>query len=423
MEQLTSALVRGSLVGDAEKNNAADHVAAHPARVTRTDMRISVHEDIAAIEHDWREFQAHADGTVFQTYEWLSTWQRHVGTRCGTRPAIVIGRDAHGQIMLLLPLAVERTRLARRLTWLGFGLCDYNAPLLAADFSLRVSLVRFKQLWNEVLSRLRRHPRLGFDLVHLDQMPATLGAQRNPLLHLGATCHPNHAYVVSLGDNWETLYGKRSASTRRHDRAKRKRLAQHGAVACVHADDSAAIAATLETLVEQKTRWFAEMGVSNMFNKPGCREFFFDIATNPKTRHITHLSRLDVGGNTLATSLGLMFGDRFYYVLASYQRGTTLAKFGPGAALLHDLLRYAIDRGLRKFDLSVGSERFKHEWCDTELDLYDHTSIVSVRGACAALPLMAVRQVKRWIKFNPTVWNGFRRVRRALVGASKAFRR
>jgi CelD/BcsL family acetyltransferase involved in cellulose biosynthesis len=420
MEQLTPALFQGSLVGDSKKDIVADH--GPPAHVVRTDIRLSVYEDIVAIESDWREFQARADGTVFQTYEWLSTWQRHIGAPRGTRPAIVIGRDAHGEIMLLLPLAIEQTRLARRLAWLGSELCDYNAPLLATDFSLHVSLARFEQLWADILSRLRSHPRLGFDLVHLDQMPAEVGAQRNPLLHLGATCHPNHAYVVSLGDNWETLYAKRSASTRRHDRAKRKKLAQHGAITCVHADDTAEITVTLETLVDQKTRWFAEVGVSNMFARPGCREFFFDIATNPKTRQITHLSRLDVGGSTLATSLGLTFGDRFYYVLASYERGTELAKFGPGVALLHDLLRYAIDQGLRKFDLSVGSERYKHEWCDTELNLYDHMSVASVRGACAALLLMAVRQVKRWIKFNPAVWNGFRKVR-ALAGALKASRR
>ena len=83
--------------------------------------------------------------------------------------------------------------------------------------------------------------------------------------------------------------------------------------------------------------------------------------------------------------------------------------------------RHAIDRGLRKFDLSVGNERYKREWCDTELDLYDHTAIATVRGACAALPLMTVRRVKLWIKSNPAVWNAFRKAR-ALAASMKAFR-
>jgi CelD/BcsL family acetyltransferase involved in cellulose biosynthesis len=405
-----------------ERRALADHAAARPGHVTRADIRLSLHEDLAAIERDWCEFQARAHGAVFQTYEWLATWHRHIGVRRGVRPAIVIGRDGRGEIMLLLPLAVEHGRLARRLTWLGAEFCDYNAPLLARDFSMQVSIARFAQLWAEVLLRLRSHPRFSFDLVQLQQMPGLIGPQRNPLLHMRVTRHPNNAFVVSLTDDWGKLYAKRSSATRRHDRAKRNKLAEHGPVACVHATTAEEIARTLEILIEQKSRWFAEMGVSDMFEKPGCREFFFDIATNPQTRHLTHVSRLEVGGTTLATSFGLSFGERFYYVQASYDRGSKLARFAPGMALLHDLMRFAIGRGLRLFDLSIGSERYKQEWCDTELNLYDHVAAVNLRGACAALPLMLTRQVKRWIKSNPRVWTTFRKAR-AFAGSLPPFRR
>ena len=54
----------------------------------------------------------------------------------------------------------------------------------------------------------------------------------------------------------------------------------------------------------QKARWFAEMGVDNMFRSPGVREFFLDIATSPDPR-ITHVSRLEVGAATVATNFGL----------------------------------------------------------------------------------------------------------------------
>lgn len=422
MAQTSRALLEAPIEREAENHLFADPVSRHHEPIVRADIRLSVHEDIASLERDWRDFQTRADGTVFQTYEWLSTWQRHIGERRGVRPAIVIGRDARGAIVLLLPFAVERTRLARQLTWLGSELCDYNAPLLAPDFSLQVSLARFEQLWAEILARLRSHPRLGFDLIHLEQMPAAIGDQPNPLLHLGTIRHPNNAFVVSLTDSWEKLYAKRSSSTRRHDRTKRNKLAEHGTVTCVHADTSSEISGTLETLIAQKALWFAEMGVADMFGKPGLREFFFDIATNPQTRHITHVSRLDVGDATLATSFGLTFRGSFYYILASYDRRARLTKYAPGIALLHDLLRFAIGRGFRKFDLSLGSERYKREWCDTEMNLHDHMTIVTVRGACAALPVMAVRQIKRWIKSSPALWNAFRKAR-ALAGSLPVLRR
>ena len=422
MPQFVPAMLEAPAeVGEgAQSRRAGDHALSGSPHAGRVDIRISVHEGLAAIEREWRDFERRADGTVFQTYEWLATWHRHIGARRGTRPAVVIGRDARGEILLLLPLAVERTALARRLTWLGSELCDYNAPLLAPDFSLQVSIARFRQLWDEVLARLGSHPRLGFDLVDLEQMPETVGAQHNPMLHLGVTPHRNSAYLVSLAESWEKLYAKRSSATRRHDRAKRGKLAERGAVRVVNALEPVEIAATLETLMAQKGRWFAEMGVDNIFERPGVREFFLDIATDPACP-ITHVSRLEVGDATVATNFGLMFGDCYYHVLASYDRASELARFGPGAVHLHELMRHAIGLGLRQFDLSVGNERYKHEWCDRELKLYDHIAVLNPRGACAALPIVLARRVKGWIKRNPALWNAFRKAR-AAIGSFRVFR-
>ena len=423
MAQFTSAMLEAQVGVDAGVDSdfriGGDRAIAESASVVRTDIRLSVHEDLAAIEQEWRAFERRADGTVFQTYEWLATWQRHIGSRRGVRPAVVIGRDAGGKIVLLLPLAVERTFLSSRLTWLGNELCDYNAPLLAPDFSLHVSLARFQQLWHDVWARLRSHPRLAFDVVNLERMPEMLGAQRNPMLHLGATPHRDGAFLVSLADSWENLYAKRSSATRRHDRSKRQKLSEYGAVHFVNAAEPAEIARTLETLMAQKARWFADMGVDDMFVKPGVREFFFDIATNSKTRCITHVSRLDVGQSTVATNFGLMRGDCYYHVLSSYDRGSELARFGPGAAHLHDLLRFSIGVGFRKFDFSVGNERFKYEWCDSEMKLYDHVAAATLRGACSALPIVLTRELKRVIKQTPVLWNAFRKAR-ALAGPLKA---
>ena len=51
-------------------------------------------------------------------------------------------RDSGGS--LLLPLAIEPGSV-RRLTWFASDLCDYNAPLLAADFSRRVGTEQFRE--------------------------------------------------------------------------------------------------------------------------------------------------------------------------------------------------------------------------------------------------------------------------------------
>src|SRR4051812_7284204 len=186
-----------------------------------SNVRLAVHESLATLEQDWRTFEQLADGTVFQSYDWLSLWQRHIGSLSGVAPAVVTGRDGRGQLLFLLPLAVATRGFARRLTWLGTDLCDYNGPLLAADFSARVAPADFTRLWSETLGRLRSHPRLRFDVVDLDKMQDMVGAQKNPFAALGLWPHADNAYRTHLSGNWETFYTeKRSSATRRRDRTK-----------------------------------------------------------------------------------------------------------------------------------------------------------------------------------------------------------
>ena len=193
---------------------------------------MSVHDDLAEIEAEWRRFEAEADCTVFQTFAWQSGWQRHIGGPAGSRPAIVVVRAATGEIVMLAPFAIAGGGAIRRLAWGASDLSDYNAPLLAPDFSRRLPRDGFPALWREIVRHLRRDPRFRFDALVLEKMPETVGAQPNPFLALPVSLNPSGAYLTNLGDDWDAFYvGKRSSATRRRDRTKRKRLGDIGPVA------------------------------------------------------------------------------------------------------------------------------------------------------------------------------------------------
>ena len=376
------------------------------------DVRLAVHEDLATVEQDWRAFEQTADGTVFQSFDWLSTWQKYIGSLNHVAPAIVTGRDSQGRLLFLLPLAIESGGFARRLTWLGTDLCDYNGPLLAPDFGRRFDAARFKQVWREIVARLQGHPRLRFDAVSFDKMQDTVGAQGNPFMGLGVMRNPNGAYCTRLSGDWETFYtGKRSSATRRRDRTKRKKLGEIGEVRFVSPERDADLAATLDTLMEQKSKSFAAMGVADIFALPGHREFYQALAVQ---RGFVHVSRLDVGAQTAAANLGLIVRGRYYHLLASYDGGE-LSKFGPGAAHMHDLMRTAIERGCTAFDFTIGDERYKQEWCDTQITLYDHVAPATLRGWPVALRFYTVGRLKRWIKQTPMLWNATYKLR-AFIG-------
>src|SRR5262249_50537797 len=187
-----------------------------------TAVEVAIHDALAGVEQAWRELERRADCTVFQTFDWLSTWYRHVGQRENVTPAIVIGRGADGALLFLIPLAVI-PGIVRRLTFLGCEFCDYNAPLLAPDFSERITAARFRALWDDIAARLQAGPRHRHDVVELTKMPEAVGAQPNPFLALDVGLNPSGAHVAELRGSWDEFYGaKRSSQSRRRDRSKRK---------------------------------------------------------------------------------------------------------------------------------------------------------------------------------------------------------
>jgi CelD/BcsL family acetyltransferase involved in cellulose biosynthesis len=386
-------------VGDAAHARWTD-----AARGSSADLTFRIHTDLSAVESEWRRFERTAEATPFQSFEWLSAWQHHVGTRDGTLPAIAVGRYADGNTAFICPLAIEPRRTARRLRWLGQDLCDYNAPLLARDFSNRVAPGRFLTLWAELLGHMQSDPRLRHDWIEFEKMPQTVGIQINPFVYLDVTPNANSAHSTRLGDDWETFYrDKRSSGTRRRDRVKRKHMSEFGEIRFVTAAEPSDIRQTLETLWEQKKRIFARKGIVDIFARPGYREFFLDFASNPQSRHLAHVSRVEIGNTCAAANFAIVFGDCYYHVLSSYCDGQ-LTRHGPGTLHLRDLMAYAIKIGLRQFDFTIGDEPYKLEWCDVKLVLCDYSAAATWRGWPPSAASQVRRRLKRFIKQTPLTW-------------------
>jgi CelD/BcsL family acetyltransferase involved in cellulose biosynthesis len=385
-------------------------------------LTIHIHSDLNTIESEWRRFERVADCTAFQTFDWLATWQRHIGERQGVRPVIVVGHFGDGDIAFIVPLGVERGALARRLCWLGQDLCDYNAPLLARDFSARVTPQAFLAAWHELQLQASCEPPLRFDWVEFEKMPETVGSQTNPFIYLGVTANPSNAHLTHLGDDWEKFYfAKRSSATRRRDRAKRRHMSEYGDVRFLSAANAEDARRTLEALMEQKSRSLERKGIPDIFAPPGHREFYLELASNPQARHLVHVSHVEIGDMCAAANFGMVHGDCYYHVLASYVDGE-VAHYGPGALHLRELMAYAIDRGLRRFDFTIGDEPYKLEWSDSVLKLYDCTTTKNWRGVPARFFSTARRRVKRLIKQTPLLWNLTSQARATVASFSRPAR-
>lgn len=379
------------------------------------EVLLSVHDDLASLATVWTALEQKGDCTAFQTHAFVAAWFAHVGRAAGVTPCVVVGWDAEDAgegegPLFIMPLGLTRNALGTKLSWLAADVADYQGPLLAANFSLRVRPGQFKALWRQIRETLPHH-----DLIEMHAMPEKIGNQANPFMQLGnLTRHASSAHMTRLGADWDSYYGsKRSSGSKKRDRQKRRKLEEHGDTVLVTPTDTAIIAETVDTLIAQKSAAFARMGVANIFAKPGMRDFYMALATEAASQGLIEVSRLEVGGKVAAANWGLSFKGRFHYVLTSYDAEAEFASRGPGMIQLLDLMKQATETGHSEFDFTVGDEGYKADWCEIETFLYDYVEAASVLGLFIRLPKASFLKVKRFIKQTPVLWQAFTRLRAA----------
>ena len=101
-----------------------------------------------------------------------------------------------------------------------------------------------------------------------------------------------------------------------------------------------------------------------MSARPGYREFYVDVATDPSAHDLVHVSRSRSVPRPRQQAWGCD-PDCYYLVLSSYDDGE-LARLGPGRPTCTPI-RHAIERGFRRFDFTIGDEPYKRDWSDIEI--------------------------------------------------------
>ncbi|ABS64602.1 conserved hypothetical protein [Parvibaculum lavamentivorans DS-1] len=383
----------------------------------KPQVLVSVHEELEPLKAVWQALERSGDCTAFQTFAWVSAWQRHIGTKQGVTPAIVVGWDSEGSALFIMPLGLESGLLCNKLVWLGGDLCDYQGPLLSKAFSRTVSAAQFPALWADIREILPTH-----HMVALSRMAERVGDQANPFMTLdGLRRHASSAHMTRLKGDWASYYAeKRSSGSKKRDKQKRRKLEELGDVAFVTAQTDEEKLRTLDALMAQKSVSFARMGISNLFDRPGYRDFYRDLATDPDANGLIHVGHLAVGDTIAAANWGVSFGGRYCYVLASYDEGAEASRFGPGMAQLMELMAHAAGTGHTEFDFTIGDETYKDQWCEVEIPLFDLVEPNNLIGWMELGPRIAYLQAKRFIKQTPVLWHWFTRLRAAKAGLSIA---
>jgi CelD/BcsL family acetyltransferase involved in cellulose biosynthesis len=382
--------------------------------------RIDVFDNLQIAEPIWRTLEG--DSTLaspYQRYDWILSWQTHIGARSGVTPFLVVGRELDGTPVFLWPLGTRRVGPITVAGFLGGKHTNFNLPLWRRDLATSISVAEIHRILKltEIASRV--------DLLVLTNQPKSWDGVPNPLLKLKHQPSPSHGLRGRLATDFEALLRERLDRTaRRKWRQKQAALAAHGPIRFWRVESVADVRLVLDAFFAQKAQRMRELGLADSFSSPGTRAFVEAAATQrlAQARPAIELYACAVGEQIVATYGGVVGGGRFCGVFNSITHGA-LARKSPGQLLMINVVRMCCQRGFTHFDLGIGEARFKRLFCTEIEPLFDTFQPLTALGSIAALGYRLGYHLKGRIKGSPAIWDAVNTLRRRLRSLPRSIRR
>ena len=375
---------------------------------------VEVHTDPRAARAAWRELDAIAAASPYQSPEWLLPWIDTIGTASGVTPLIIVARGQDGSPLALLPFGLVRRNSFTVAVFLG-----------ARDSNFNMGLFRPGQTWTrtgvqDLLARAAAASPRRVDAFVLINQPLGWDNVANPFAMLDHQPSPSFAYkggLTSQADDF--LRGRLSREGRKKLRQKLNKLQAIGPVSVRRATSPADLVETLDAFVEQRRARSRARGLLTD-DLPALRDFLNRV-TDPHASSqagggvapVTFYA-LRCGERVVATFGGTRRGRRFSGMLMSFAADPDIAKASPGELLLSEVLKLHCAEGLATVDLGIGEARYKTAYCpDVEL-LFDCVLPVTARGRLYATTELLRLSAKRAIKQSTWAWPLVQRLRRFL---------
>lgn len=383
---------------------------AETRRLTSRVARVRIFHDLESVEQTWRQLETPEQVlTPFQRFDFLATWQRHVGTAANVKPFIVVGYDAEHRPLLLLPLALRIKNGVRVARFLGGKHATFNMPICRRDFAATATRSDLDALWSAV--RDHREP---VDLLALMQQPKRWQGLSNPLSLLRGQDSVNPCPLMPIECNAPPA-ARISNSFRRRLKGKERKLQALSGYRYVHATSEADIRRLLDAFFTIKPARMAAQKLPNVFAEPGIEDFIRDACLRPLPagNHVIDIHALECDDEVIAIFAGVADGDRYSMMFNTYTLSDN-AKHSPGLILIRNIVDYYADRGYTSLDLGIGSDSYKQLFCKDAEPIFDSFLPFSARGHLAAICMSAVGHAKRTVKQTPILSRAAQALRSAI---------
>ena len=369
-------------------------------------LRIATLSNSAEIVLLWRDLLGASAASVYQTPEFVLSWQESA-VRADDRMLLLIVEDKTRPIMVM-PLHVSKRGPLRIARYPAGKHSNFNMPVFdpAAGEKLAGEL-------RPLLLQAARKAQI--DLFALCNQPNDWLGSANPLTAFQTGPSPSFGAALKLDLDVEGMLTRIASKERRRKlRQKQKGLQSLGHADYCEATTPAAARLLLDAYLAQKAAQFEELGINNPFAEAAVQRWLQKLAVDSLDQNSGTLRMfgLKLDGEVIAVwGVGVYLGCASA-MITSYTSKPHLARTSPGELLLEWVVRRLCAEGCRQLDFGVGEARYKSQWSDMTIPLFDAYIGVSMRGAAAATAMRAGATLKRRIKQSQRLSSVLKAVRR-----------
>tara|TARA_X000000368_G_scaffold418015_1_gene416178 strand:- start:5769 stop:6881 length:1113 start_codon:yes stop_codon:yes gene_type:complete len=338
-------------------------------------VKIDIYEKFnPELKSIWIEFEKNAEMTPFQSYSWLNHWQKTIGAPLNKTHLQIVILKEEDSIIAILPLCIYNSKSIKVLNWLGGVQSDYKVPLLHENW--KKYEIDFKVIWVEVCKKLK-----PFDVIHLENQTEKIGELINPFVLAFNVVQSTTSAHANLSGDWITYYNKRIKKKMRADsRRSIRKLSKIGKFEFLIGKSMNDFNLIISQMIIQKSQRYLHTGLRDILAISEYKKFYKKLPQLDYNSEMSlHCSAVVVNEEIIATHVGLVQRECFYYLMPAYE-SETWGKFSPGRLLLEKLIEWSFSSNILKFDFTVGAEGYKEKWCDEEEKIYEHIRAVNIKG-------------------------------------------
>ncbi len=387
-----------------ERPTAKAQVRSGESRIAHLEIL----QDLREAEPVWRDLEVSQFSTPYQRFDFLSAWQRHVGTGERLLPGIIVARDAQRQPLLLLPLAIGRESGVRVARFMGGKHTTFNMALWQREFAVSATRADLDALVLGV-SELSA----GIDVLAFTRQPRRWCNLQNPMALLPNQLSANGCPLMTMAPG-AAPSERISNSFRRRLKGKQRKLeALPGYRYCVASTD-AEIKRMCDAFFTIKPLRMAAQKLPNVFADAGVEGFLRAACLTPLTDggRVIEIHGLECDAEVIAMFAGVADGHRFSMMFNTYTMSDN-ARYSPGLILMRDIIDHYAERGYTSLDLGIGSDDYKRLFCKSDEPIFDSYLPLTTRGRMAAIGMSSLARAKRVVKQTPAL----RRMAQTLRGA------